>query len=93
MPDHLNRKPPSAKIKKEMERLKSLKTTIVQTFRTTQDEKNSLIPRPCADSSFQFLEIFSFSGLLVLVSIVRALDAPSHESRQVLTAFFTITNG
>jgi hypothetical protein len=35
--DNLNRKPLSAKIKKEMQRLKELKITIEQTFRTTQD--------------------------------------------------------
>jgi hypothetical protein len=35
--DNLNRKPPSARIKQEMQRLKELKTTIEQTFRTTQD--------------------------------------------------------
>lgn len=35
--DLLNRKPPSARIKKEMQRLKELKTVIEQTFRITQD--------------------------------------------------------
>lgn len=35
--DRLNRKPPSAAIRKEMQSLKELKAVIEQTFRTTQD--------------------------------------------------------
>ena len=35
--DRLNRKPPSPKLKKEMQRLKELKAAIEQTFSVTQD--------------------------------------------------------
>jgi hypothetical protein len=37
--DRLSRKPPSAAIRKEMQRLRELKAVIEQTFRTTQDEE------------------------------------------------------
>jgi len=80
--DHLNRKPLSARTKKEMQRLKALKTTVERAFRTILNENNRLSFRPYADFLFQFLEILSSSGLSVPVSIVHALDALSHESRQ-----------